>query len=172
MNLSNQSIPIYSAKDLLDLIYKSQLEFLDKVLVEPSNEITEYTETNKKLNLELPELSTFQDIDLSIEEFDQLLQSNWFMPEEYKNMDIEGFLVNQCPKQHYQRLIDELQEFRSRNMIDLLRWLKYFVDTCRSENLVWGVGRGSSVASYTLFLLGVHKIDSVKYNLDWRDFLR
>lgn len=172
MNLSNQSIPIYSAKDLLDLIYKSQLGFLDKVLVEPSNEITEYIETNKKLNLDLPELSTFQDIDLSIEEFDQLLQSNWFMPEEYKNMDIEGFLVNQCPKQNYQRLIDELQEFRSRNMIDLLRWLKYFVDTCRSENLVWGVGRGSSVASYTLFLLGVHKIDSVKYNLDWRDFLR
>lgn len=172
MNLSNQSIPIYSSKDLLDLIYKSQLEFLDKVLVEPSNEITEYIETNKKLNLDLPELSTFQDIDLSIEEFDQLLQSNWFMPEEYRNMDIEGFLVNQCSKQNYQRLIDELQEFKSRNMIDLLRWLKYFVDTCRSENLVWGVGRGSSVASYTLFLLGVHKIDSVKYNLDWRDFLR
>lgn len=172
MHLSNQSIPIYSSKDLLDLIYKSQLEFLDKVLVEPSNEITEYIETNKKLNLDLPELSTFQDIDLSIEEFDQLLQSNWFMPEEYRNMDIEGFLVNQCSKQNYQRLIDELQEFKSRNMIDLLRWLKYFVDTCRSENLVWGVGRGSSVASYTLFLLGVHKIDSVKYNLDWRDFLR
>ena len=40
------------------------------------------------------------------------------------------------------------------------------------KNVLWGVGRGSSVASYALFLIGVHKIDSVKYDLDWREFLR
>jgi DNA polymerase-3 subunit alpha len=57
-------------------------------------------------------------------------------------------------------------------MLDLLRWLKYFVDTARSNNIVWGVGRGSSVSSYVLFLIGVHKIDPIKYNLDWREFLR
>jgi DNA polymerase III alpha subunit len=37
---------------------------------------------------------------------------------------------------------------------------------------VWGVGRGSSVASYVLFLIGVHRIDSMKYNLDYKEFLR
>ena len=94
------------------------------------------------------------------------------MPNEYKIMDIEGFLVNQCPIQHYQRLLDELAAYKARNMLDLLRWLKYFVDTCRTNNIVWGVGRGSSVASYILYLIGVHKIDSVKYNLDWQEFLR
>jgi DNA polymerase III alpha subunit len=57
-------------------------------------------------------------------------------------------------------------------MLDLLRVLKYTVDTLKTNSIVWGVGRGSSVASYVLFLLGVHKIDSVKYNLDWREFLR
>ena len=57
-------------------------------------------------------------------------------------------------------------------MIDLLRWLKYFVDTMRSNNLTWGVGRGSSVASYVLYLLGVHKVDSIKYKLDLKEFLR
>jgi DNA polymerase III alpha subunit len=57
-------------------------------------------------------------------------------------------------------------------MLDLLRWLKFFVDTCRKEGIIWGVGRGSSVASYVLFLIGVHKIDSLKYNLDWQEFLR
>ena len=35
-----------------------------------------------------------------------------------------------------------------------------------------GVGRGSSVASYILYLIGVHRIDSIKYNLDWKEFLR
>ena len=87
-------------------------------------------------------------------------------------MDIEGFLVNACPKQNYQRLIEELQEFRARNMLPLLRTLKYVVDTLRKHNIVWGVGRGSSVASYVLYLLGVHKIDSIKYGLDWQEFLR
>jgi DNA polymerase III alpha subunit len=40
------------------------------------------------------------------------------------------------------------------------------------NNVVWGVGRGSSVASYVLYLLGVHKIDSLKYNLDIHEFLK
>jgi len=100
------------------------------------------------------------------------MQSDWLVPDEYKNMDIEGFLVNECPKENYQRLIDVLQEFRARNMLPLLQSLKYLVDTLRQNNIVWGVGRGSSVASYVLFLLGVHKIDSIKYNLDWQEFLR
>jgi DNA polymerase III alpha subunit len=100
------------------------------------------------------------------------MQADWQMPDEYKVMDIEGFLVDQCPKQNYQRLIDELTAYKERNMLDLLRWLKYFVDTCTKNNVVWGVGRGSSVASYVLFLIGVHSIDSVKYNLDWQEFLR
>jgi DNA polymerase III alpha subunit len=109
---------------------------------------------------------------ISKQEFDQTCQEDWFIPDEYKNMDIEGFLANQCPKQHYQRLVEELEEFRARNMLPLLRVLKYIVDTLRTNKILWGVGRGSSVASYTLFLIGVHKIDSIKYNLDWREFLR
>jgi len=50
--------------------------------------------------------------------------------------------------------------------------LKYLVDTLRKNNVIWGVGRGSSVASYVLFLLGVHKIDSLYYNLDIEEFLK
>jgi len=57
-------------------------------------------------------------------------------------------------------------------MLDLLKWLKYLVDTMRQNNIVWGVGRGSSVSSYVLYMLGVHKIDSLKYNLDFKEFMR
>ena len=42
----------------------------------------------------------------------------------------------------------------------------------KQNNLIWGVGRGSSVASYVLYLLGVHRIDSLHYNLDIAEFLR
>ena len=66
----------------------------------------------------------------------------------------------------------ELDEFEQRNLSDLLRFLVYFVDTVRTNNIVYGVGRGSSIASYVLYLLKVHRIDSFKYNLDIKEFLK
>jgi DNA polymerase III alpha subunit len=168
MRIDNLGIPVYSAKDIFDLIYQGKLDVLPNILAEPDDaEVKQFN-----LHSESVKIQEYQEPQLSKEEFDSLMQSNWNMPEEYKQMDIEGFLVNECPKENYQRLIEELQEYRERNMLDLLRWLKYFVDTCRKEGIVWGVGRGSSVASYVLYLIGVHKIDSLKYNLDWREFLR
>jgi DNA polymerase III alpha subunit len=40
------------------------------------------------------------------------------------------------------------------------------------QKIIWGVGRGSSVASYVLYKLGVHRINSLYYNLDATEFLR
>ena len=71
-----------------------------------------------------------------------------------------------------QNISEELEAFIQHGMMDLLFYLKYLVDTLRDNNVVWGVGRGSSVASYVLYLIGVHRIDSMKYNLDWHEFLR
>ena len=101
------------------------------------------------------------------------LQKTWFMPEEYHDMDIAKWVLDQCQTDdELQRVGKELMLFQERNMIDLLRYLKYFVDTMRANNKVWGVGRGSSVASYVLFLIGVHKIDSIYYELSIKEFLR
>jgi len=57
-------------------------------------------------------------------------------------------------------------------MLPMLQFLVYMVDQLKHNNILWGVGRGSSVSSYILYLIGVHKIDSVKYNLDYKEFLR
>jgi DNA polymerase III alpha subunit len=159
---------IYQENDILELLYQNKSEFLDQILVQDSTEILKF---EKNANVRLKKLDNVLN-QLSINEFDQICQQDWFLPDSYKNMDIEEFLVNVCPKENYQRLADELQEFKTRNMLPLLRVLKYLVDTFRENQVVWGVGRGSSVASYALFLIGIHKIDSVKYNLDWREFLR
>jgi DNA polymerase III alpha subunit len=98
--------------------------------------------------------------------------SDWLIPDQYKNMDIESFLVDICPQENYQRLVEELTIYRQKNMIPLLQTMKYIVDELRKNNVVWGVGRGSSVASYVLFLLGVHKVDSVKYRLPIEEFFK
>ena len=98
--------------------------------------------------------------------------TEWFIPKEYQCMDIEEFLVSHCPKQNYDRLIQELDLYKSHNLLPVLRAMKYIVDTLRNNNIVWGVGRGSSVASYVLFIIGVHKIDSVKYKLPINEFFK
>ena len=102
----------------------------------------------------------------------QVDKSNWFIPNKYKQLDIEEFLVTQCPEQNYPRLIEELALFKQNNMIPVLKTMKYVVDTLRANNIVWGVGRGSSVSSYVLYLIGIHKIDSVKYALPIDEFFK
>ena len=103
---------------------------------------------------------------------DSLNTKQWFIPRDYDQMDIESFLVDLCPKENQDRLMKELTLYRQQNMIPVLKTMKYIVDTLRKNNIVWGVGRGSSVASYVLFLLGVHRIDSVKYNLPIEEFFK
>lgn len=156
--------PIFEESDIFDLIYQEVPidELGPTIITDGLENFQQYSNISFLKSNEI----------LDINEFDNLNQSAWFMPEEYQKMDIEGFLVHVCPKENYQRLIEELQEYRARNMLDLLRWLKYFVDTSRKKSIVWGVGRGSSVASYVLYLIGVHKIDSIRYKLDFKEFMR
>jgi DNA polymerase III alpha subunit len=88
-------------------------------------------------------------------------------------MDIAQWLLDQCQTQEeLQRVGKELLLYQERELFSLLKQLKYIVDTWRENNIVWGVGRGSSVASYILYLLGVHKINSIYYDLDIEEFLR
>ena len=102
----------------------------------------------------------------------EINSNNWFMPDEYRDMDIEQFLIDKCPKENFDRLLEELQEYHRRNLLPLLTQMKYIVDTLRQNNVIWGVGRGSSVASYVLFLIGIHRVDSVKYDLPIEEFFK
>jgi hypothetical protein len=100
---------------------------------------------------------------------------NWYMPEEYKTLDIERFLLGKIGGKlttEWVRCVEELDEFKKRGLYPLLRYMIYLVDFMRENGIVWGVGRGSSVASYVLYLIGVHKIDSIKYDLDYKEFFR
>ncbi len=97
---------------------------------------------------------------------------NWWMPEEYKQLNIVDYILGLSPKENQQRCLEELDEFEKRGFMTVLKFLVYMTDQLRTNNIMWGVGRGSSVSSYVLYLIGVHKIDSVKYNLDYKEFLR
>ena len=98
--------------------------------------------------------------------------SKWFMPDNYCPNLIE-WLFEQCTTSvQKDRVSLELELFVKHNMLNVLFFMKFLVDKLRENNIVWGVGRGSSVSSYVLFLIGVHKIDSIKYNLPIEEFFK
>jgi DNA polymerase III alpha subunit len=144
--------------DIVKSLQKYGIDIIENCLYQDSFEKYIQTVDNEKLSYPIPK--------------EEINPNNWFIPESYKNMDIEIFLMNICPKENQERLIVELQLFRKHNMTIVLKTMKYLVDIFRENNIVWGVGRGSSVASYALFLIGIHKIDSVKYKLPITEFFK
>jgi len=169
MHTDKYSNPIFTEQDLFDSLYKGyEFNANDTMLVEHTDAVKQL-ETQLGFKFLEPYETHFE-----VADYDKACQSNWFMPKEYKTLDIEEWLYTQIPpwNPEHARVQEELAAYKERNMLDLLRWLKYFVDTCTKNNIVWGVGRGSSVSSYVLYIIGVHQINSIKYNLDWREFLR
>ena len=170
MRLDKYNNPVFSEQDLFDALYKGyRFSADDTLLVETRSEDIKTLESQIGFKFLEPYETHFE-----VSDYDAACQSNWFMPDEYKTLDIEAWIWEQTPPwdPQHTRVSEELEAYKARNMLNLLRWLKYFVDTSSKEGVVWGIGRGSSVASYILFLIGVHSVDSIKYNLDWQEFLR
>jgi len=170
---SNQySEIILDETDLCDLLMQGQDITQMRCIVDPG--------VNVELAIQLLEdpaqlaLWTFPyDSDISVPDWDSLQQRNWHMPEEYKQLDIAEHVIAMCDTdEKLQRVGHELLLYQERGLFDLLRYLKYLVDVMHDNHVIWGVGRGSSVASYVLYLLGVHRIDSMYYDLDAGEFLR
>ena len=113
------------------------------------------------------EISPISDVSLISKEFK--------IPQHYKELDVEKYirerLVQRDPDE-IGRVEMELDMYKERGLFPVLQLLIWIVDTMRKHNLVWGVGRGSSVSSYLLYILGVHKVDSYKYGLDIKEFLK
>jgi len=174
MKTDDLGIPRFTNRDLMNLIYSGNIEKCHVVLCDPSDDIDKFNAVMEEQGLST--LQKYIPLDVDQKTFDGVCQSEWLMPDKFKNLsdwDLYGMLMGQCKtKEAIDRVKQEYSEFKKRGMLGLLKYMIYLVSFMRENNIVWGVGRGSSVSSYILYLIGVHKIDSLKYNLDWRDFLR
>lgn len=99
--------------------------------------------------------------------------SKWNITKKYILMDVEQELYSRCSSDvEVERVKLELELYKKNGLFSALKTMFYIVDTLRENNIIWGVGRGSSVASYVLFLIGIHKVDSIKYNLPIQEFFK
>lgn len=172
MNIDKYGQISLNEKEAFDALYNGSITALDSIYLVNQKDVDTFNRSVLKNGDKLSTLKTYSESNISIKDFDQKNQSNWFMPENYCPNLVE-MLYGMCETEEQKdRVTSELELFIQHGMFDLLFYLKYLVDTMRQNNIVWGVGRGSSVASYILYLIGIHKIDSIKYNLDIKEFLK
>ena len=174
MQIDNYGRTILNPNEAFNALYSGKIANMADLYLDDSNLVNQYNRAIYENADKIPELQTIESDPFdSVELFDESNQCDWFMPPQNMEFPIVEWLYAQCNTESQKSRVDEeLTLFIQHGMFDLLFYLKYLVDTMRENKIVWGVGRGSSVASYVLFLLGVHKIDSIKYNLDIKEFLK
>ena len=140
----------------IELLYRGQ-----QLHNTPFSDITDYNKFCEELEL-LP-LSD-----------DTYFSKDFNIPQHYREIDIREYVskLGQRGPDETGRVEMELDMFEERGLFPILQLLIYIIDKMRKHNLVWGVGRGSSVSSYLLYILGVHKVNSHKYRLDIKEFLK
>jgi DNA polymerase III alpha subunit len=115
-----------------------------------------------------PDEKSFEDLQkITIEE----RTKQWLF--DYREFDIRKELLSRCKTQEeINRTNLEMDMFEARDLMPVLRLMFYIVDNFRKNKIVWGVGRGSSCSSFVLYLIGIHRIHSIRYGLDIKDFLK
>lgn len=158
---------VYSEQDLINAYLSNPDALIKKAL------ITDTITFSADLNLEnLPDLIQYEPSSITVKQFDREMTSRWYIPEDYASFDIAKYVLDKCKSEaELQRAGKELLLYQKRNLFMLLRYLKYLVDIMRKNNIIWGVGRGSSVSSFVLYLIGVHRINSLYYDLPIEEFL-
>lgn len=170
MNYDSYGQVYTTENELCEMLYKNPELNLEGFFLEDPRQ---FNQAQAALFADVPRLKKYLAQTIPVQEFDDHNQSNWYIPEEYKTLDIAAWVLSNCNGDaELQRCGEELLLYQERDLFPLLCYLKYLVDTMRKHNVVWGVGRGSSVASFVLYKMGVHRINSLYYDLDPAEFLK
>ena len=103
----------------------------------------------------------------------------WPTPEPWKSDNLVEFCLNRLARlglafedRYIVRLAQEIAEIEEREMEGFIRHVWYVTADMDRRKVVRGVGRGSSCASLVLFLLGVHLVDPVLYDVPMTEFFK
>ena len=143
------------------------------VFLENKDDLEQYESSTKEYNTDSMEFKKYIDIKKSVDEYMDEKSNEWLIPKKYRNIDIVSYLIERCKnEQEKERLLIELNEFMQRDQAILIHLMIYLVDIMRENNIVWGVGRGSSVACFVLYLIGINKVNPLDYDIDYKEFFK
>lgn len=162
---------ILSSENLRDLLLQGKN--ISHLNVLSDRDIELFQEHQAEL---LPDTITFlgePEETLTFDEFHHRCADEWIFPVIYQTIDVRKWLLDKCnTDEEIKRVNNEYVLYEERDLVMLLRLFIFLVDYMRKNKFLWGVGRGSSVSSYILYLIGVHRVDSLKYGFDIKDYLK
>ncbi len=157
---------VHSVDEVLELLLRKGTQ--GEIVIDDSEEIDNF----RKYQSELSGTVTLCEQDLS-DSFHEENTNKWNIPDQYLNIDVEQYLLERCTNdQEVERVLEELKEFNKRGLGIVLNLMIYLVDHFKENDIVWGVGRGSSAASYCLYLIGINRVNSLEYELDIKEFFK
>ena len=119
MIIDDLGVPRFTNQDIVKLIYEGNGDKLSKILVEPNRDTELYNEYIEKIGVDLTPLKTYQALPYEQKQFDDVLQSEWFMPDEYKNLDIYRYLEEKCATpEEVKRVDEEYTEYEKRGLLN------------------------------------------------------
>lgn len=71
---------------------------------------------------------------------------------------------------HTDRINLELEWFERTGHLKFLCLMMDIVREFEEKNILWGIGRGSCVASYIMYVLKVHDVNPIEYDIDFSEF--
>jgi DNA polymerase III alpha subunit len=166
--ISTEGQLLASVEELIELMLCDT--DLTNVVVDDAERISRYNDHCKKFDKQEFNFSPHQ-TPLNIHKFHNERITEWL--NEYADDSIWEELFAKCKTpQEQTRFVEELEEFSRRGMLPLLQNLYSIIQSIDEKGIVRGVGRGSSVASFILYLMEVHFVNPLEYNLPLSDFLR
>ena len=155
----------YRTDDLLDLIERYDVRYVD-TMNEAVEDYNYFAGPDEQIQLK----TECRELDLS-----------WKIPQEYLELNVASYVLNKLAQdwvgsddeldERLARAAHELKMFEERGLLAVLKTIIYVINTLIENKQVWGVGRGSCVSSYVLYIIGVHDVDSFAYDLEITDFL-
>lgn len=148
-------------------------ENISGVMIDDEDEVELYHRMATLIEGNSPTINKTKTYTMEPDKHLRRLSKKWLMPPEYQYLDVVEYLISRCTNNiERKRVADELEEFHKRNEIDVLKVMIYIVDQFRKNNVVWGVGRGSSVSCFCLYLIGINKINPLKYDISYTEFFK
>lgn len=164
---------VLKVDELIEHIFNG--EDINGCYVFNTSEYEKYLKTCDMFDEQPVKLKRFKDLKSKYTKKSYLRECSeeWLIPEEYMQIDLIDYFLDKCKtKEEKERVILELNEFVQLGNIKIINVLIYLVDVMRKNNIVWGVGRGSSVSSYLLYLVGLNKINPLEYDIDYKEFFK
>lgn len=146
---------------------------IDGIIIDDEDEVAHYNHMKHVIDSTLPTINAPVEYKTSPDNHLKRLSNKWTIPSNYIYMDIVSYLIERCTTDVEKvRVTEELVEFEKRKELDILKVMVYIVDKFRENNIVWGVGRGSSVSCFCLYLIGINKINPLVYDISYTEFFK